>query len=156
MTCWSSRSRSNRNKPSVPLTSGHSAAAVFVRTPPLIAETAENGKTRVPDLVFTMSDEIRERSSCGASVTSRTRPLTAPEGSYTVAPNSSVRASVVIPLENNQLARDSERKSKGEPLTFDPYPAYSTEMKEQPYFSITGGVKRIFAPPVQHKMFLPR
>src|ERR1017187_5072580 len=113
ITCWSSRSRSSRNRPSVPLTTGHSAAAVLVRIPPLIAETAANGSTRFPDLVFTMRDEIRDRSSCGASATSRTRP-DAPDGSYTVAPNNSLRASVVIPLENNQLAHDSERKSQSE------------------------------------------
>ena len=77
----------------------HSAidAAIRLRT----------GSTRLPDLVFTISDEIRERSSCGASVTSRTRPA-APDGSYTVAPNSSLRARVVIPLENNQVAREAE------------------------------------------------
>src|ERR1035438_3945707 len=86
--------------------------------PPLIAETAARGRTRFPDLVFTMSDEMRERSSCGASVTSRTRP-DAPDGSYTVAPSSSLRARINIPLENNQLAHDSERKSKSEPMISD-------------------------------------
>ncbi len=59
-----------------------------------------------------MSEAIRERSSCGARVTSRTRPLAAPDGSYTVAPNNSLKARVSIPLENNQLAWDSERKSR--------------------------------------------
>src|ERR1017187_6333380 len=86
--------------------------------PPLIAETAARGRTRFPDLVFTMSDEMRERSSCGASVTSRTRPE-APDGSYTMAPRSSLRARVVIPLENNEVERDTERKSKGGRRTSD-------------------------------------
>src|SRR5579863_5019116 len=79
--------------------------------PPLIADTEAKGRMRFPDLVFTMSDEMRERSSCGASATSRTRPE-APDGSYTMAPNNSVRARVVIPLENSELARDTERKSR--------------------------------------------
>ena len=43
--------------------------------------TAENGKIRFPDFVFTIRDEMRDRSSCGASVSSRTRPLGAPDGS---------------------------------------------------------------------------
>ena len=55
------------------------------RMPPLIAAMAANGSTRLPDRVFTISDETPERSSCGAIVTSRTRPA-APDGSYTVAP----------------------------------------------------------------------
>src|SRR5207302_5549055 len=96
------RSRSNRNRPSVPLIAAHSAAAVLARMPPLIAAMAEKGRTRLPDRVFTISDATLDRSSCGAIVTSRTRPA-APDGSYTVAPNSSVRARVVIPLENKQV-----------------------------------------------------
>jgi hypothetical protein len=66
-------------------------------------EIAPKASTRLPVFVLTMSDAIRERSSCGAKATSRTRPLAAPDGSYTVAPNSSLRARVVIPLEDNEL-----------------------------------------------------
>src|ERR1700729_1885202 len=60
---------------------------------------AENGRTRLPDLVLTISEAMRVRSSCGASVTSRTRPVGAPDRSKTVAPRSSERGSVVIPVE---------------------------------------------------------
>src|ERR1700689_1389210 len=81
--------------------------------PPLIADTEVNGRMRFPDLVFTIRDEMRERSSCGASATSRTRP-DAPDGSYTMAPSNSVKARVVIPLENNQVTLDSERKSEAD------------------------------------------
>ncbi len=87
------------------------AALVLARMPPLMAAIAAKGSTRLPDLVLTIRDEMRERSSAGASVTSRTRPA-APDGSYTVAPSSSLRARVVIPLENNQLARESELNSR--------------------------------------------
>lgn len=46
-----------------------------------MVETAEKGSTRFPDLVLTMKEAIRLRSSWGASVTSRTLPLAVPEGS---------------------------------------------------------------------------
>ena len=62
-----------------------------------IEEMAEKGRTRLPDLVLTIREAMRVRSSCGASVTSRTRPVAAPDGSYTVAPRSSERGSVSIP-----------------------------------------------------------
>src|SRR5258708_14746188 len=96
------------NRPSPPFSPGHSATAVLAPTPALIDDTAANASTRFPDFVFTINEATRERSSCGARVTSRTRPLAAPDGSYTVAPNNSVRASVVIPLEHTQLTHDAK------------------------------------------------
>src|SRR6202011_3977289 len=102
---------------------GHSAALVLAHTPALIDETAANASTRFPDFVFTINDATRERSSCGASVTSRTRPLAAPDRSYTVAPNNSVRASVAIPLEHTQLTRDSK------PISVELSPKFSDQTK---------------------------
>ena len=64
--------------------------------PPLIAETEVNGNTRFPAGVLTMSKVTRERSSCGARATSRTRPLAVPEASYTIEPNSSLSETVAI------------------------------------------------------------
>ena len=64
--------------------------------PPLIAETAVKGNTRFPADVLTIREETRERSSCGAMATSRTRPLAAPEASYTVEPNSSHKDTVAM------------------------------------------------------------
>src|SRR5205807_8421586 len=96
---------------SVPFVGDHSPITVAARTPPLIDATEANGSTRLPDLVFTISEATLARSSWGAKATSRTRPLAAPDGSYTVAPNNSLKASVVIRLENTQLTRDSERFS---------------------------------------------
>src|SRR5258708_22907214 len=110
-TCWSNKSCSSRNSPSVPFSCGQSTAAVDALIPPLIDEIAAKASTRLPVFVFTMSEAIRERSSCGASATSRTRPLAAPDGSYTVAPNNSLRASVVIPLEDNQLQAHAKQIS---------------------------------------------
>src|ERR1700732_2448167 len=64
--------------------------------PPLIPETAVKGNTRFPADVLTISEATRERSSCGAMATSRTRPLAAPEVSYTVEPNSSHKDTVAM------------------------------------------------------------
>jgi hypothetical protein len=58
--------------------------------------TAVNGRSRLPFLVFTINAATRDRSSPGASATSRTRPPAAPDVSYTGAPSTSVNASVVI------------------------------------------------------------
>ena len=73
-----------------------------------MVETAEKGSTRLPDFVLTMKEAIRLRSSWGARVTSRTRPVAAPDGSYTVAPRSSESGSefvgsVCIRLEHSGL-----------------------------------------------------
>ena len=96
MTCWSSKSRLNSSKPSDPSACGQSCIGVETRTSPSMAETALRGRIRLPDEVFTMIAAIFERSSCGASATSRTRPLAAPVESYTVEPSNSLRASVLI------------------------------------------------------------
>jgi len=52
----------------------------------MMAETAVNGSRRFPFGVLTISRDTRERSSCGASATSRTRPLAAPDASYRSSP----------------------------------------------------------------------
>jgi len=70
--------------------------------PPLIAETAVKGNTRFPPGVLMMNEVTRERSSCGVRATSRTRPLAAPEASYTTEPNNSLNERVAIPEENTQ------------------------------------------------------
>src|SRR5260370_2218016 len=113
------------NWPSAPCASGYAPASVLAHTPALIGDTAANDSTRFPDFVFTINDATRERSSCGASVTSRTRPLAAPDGSYTVAPNNSVRASVVIPLEHTQLTRESK------PISAEMSRKYSDQTKSK-------------------------
>src|ERR1700677_1189014 len=81
----------------------------------LTEEMAEKGITRLPDLVLTMNEAMRERSSWGASVTSRTRPLAAPDGSYTVAPSSSESGSVFIPAKDSRVLREREMKCQTEP-----------------------------------------
>src|SRR5580692_13150594 len=73
---------------------------------------AENGRTRLPNLVLTISEAMRVRSSCGARVTSRTRPVGAPDRSKTVAPRSSERGSVVIPVENSRVLRRKGRQKR--------------------------------------------
>src|ERR1700716_2406716 len=111
------------NRPSAPFSPGHSAVPVLAHTPALIEATAANASPRFPYFVFKIKDATRERSSCGASVTSRTRPLAAPDGSYTVAPNNSVRASVVIPLEHTQLTHESK------PISAETSRKYSNQTK---------------------------
>src|ERR1039457_40596 len=64
--------------------------------PLLMEETAVKGSKRLPAGVLTISSETRERSSCGATATSRTRPLAAPDASYTVEPNNSLNETVAI------------------------------------------------------------
>src|SRR5271163_2333491 len=64
--------------------------------------TAVKGNMRFPADVLTINCETRVRSSWGVSATSRTRPLAAPEASYTVAPNSSQSDTVAILKENTQ------------------------------------------------------
>ena len=108
ITCWSRRSRSSRNNPSAPLALGQSAGSVEVCTLASMLEMAEKGSTRFPDLVFTIRDAMRVRSSWGASVASRTRPVAAPDGSYTVAPNNSESGSEFIRLENSRVSRQRE------------------------------------------------
>ena len=76
-------------------------------------EMAEKGSTRLPDLVLTMSEAMRVRSSWGARVTSRTCPEGAPDGSYTVAPRSSERGSVVIRVEDSRDLREREMNCGG-------------------------------------------
>jgi hypothetical protein len=61
-------------------------------------ETELQGKVRLPMRVLTISAEMRDRSSCGTSAASRTRPLAAPVESYTVKPNSSLRDKVLTAL----------------------------------------------------------
>ncbi len=96
MTCWSSKSRLNSSKPSAPFACAQSRIGVETRTLPSMAEIALSGRIRLPDEVFTIIAAILERSSWGASATSRTRPLAAPVESYTVEPSNSLRASVLI------------------------------------------------------------
>ena len=83
-----------------PVLLGRKLGRFSMRIPPFIADIDSKVTSRLPNFVLTMSEEMRERSSCGAIATSRTRPA-APDGSYTVAPSSSLRARVVILLENN-------------------------------------------------------
>src|SRR4029077_8366984 len=80
------------------------------RTPPLIDVTDCRGRTRSPVFVLMMSSEMRIRSSCGVSATSRTRPLEWTVESITGAPSSSVSARADMPAENTQLSRQKSRR----------------------------------------------
>src|SRR3989442_7467775 len=76
----------------------HSPAAVSVRIPLLMAVTEAKGSRRSPALVLTMIAATRDRSSWGASASSRTLPHLLPAVSKTGAPSSSESASVGITL----------------------------------------------------------
>src|ERR1700686_3155294 len=110
MICWSSRSRTSRNRPSDPSAIGHAATALSMRRPPFIELTALNGITRSPDLVRTINTAMRARSSWGATASSRTRPHWPPAGSNTGRPSNSVSASEGIALREYPTARQEARR----------------------------------------------